>query len=99
MANFIERDKRKRTSFIEGLSRRTKIKSTLKERKLDMSSRYKMQIILNKLKSKAQRESLVNRCVHSERIHSVLSSYRLSRIELRNLASDGRINGLKKSSW
>ena len=99
MANLIERDKRKRTSFIEGLARRTKIKSTLRERKLDMTSRYKIQTILNKLKSKAQRESLVNRCVYSERIHSVLSSYRLSRIELRNLAGEGRINGLKKSSW
>ena len=99
MANFTERDRRKRTLFINELSRRTKIKNILKQRDLDMSTRYKVQMTLNKLNKNSQRERIVNRCVLTERVHSVLKSFKISRIELRNLAGEGYLNGLKKSSW
>ena len=99
MANFNERDRRKRQLYIQGLKRRTEIKNTLKDKNLPMAVRYKAQIILNKLNKNGAKTRLTNRCVNTTRSHSVLNSFRLSRIELRNLISQGLINGIKKSSW
>ena len=99
MANFNERDKRKRQLYIQGLEKRTEIKNILKDKSLPMTARYKAQIILNRLNKNAAKIRLTNRCVNTTRSQSVLKSFRLSRIELRNLIGQGLINGIKKSSW
>jgi ribosomal protein S14 len=38
-------------------------------------------------------------CFFTKRTRSVFSKFKLSRITFRELASFGKINGLKKSSW
>lgn len=39
------------------------------------------------------------RCEKCGRPHSVLSKFRICRICFRNLANEGQIPGVKKSSW
>jgi len=99
MANLIERDKRKRKSYLTLFLKREKIKRILKDRNQEMSVRYKAQIELNKLSKKGSKVRLANRCLITGRTHSVLKSFRISRIKLRELINMGLINGTKKSSW
>jgi small subunit ribosomal protein S14 len=99
MTNFIERDKRKRDCYLKLFSKRANLKSILRDKTQDLSTRYKAQIELNKLNKDSSRIRLSNRCTITGRTHSVASSFRLSRIKLRELISIGHVNGAKKSSW
>lgn len=99
MTNFIERDKNKRRIYLRTLKRKTEIKKLLNDRNLSMDLRYKIQIELNKLNKSSSQVGLKNRCIETGRTHSVLKSFKLSRIKLRELASKGSLNGLSKSSW
>lgn len=42
---------------------------------------------------------LKNRCILTARSKGICSDFKLSRIKVRELASNGLINGLKKVSW
>ena len=99
MANFIERDKRKRNCYLSSFEKRENLKKVLRDRNQDMSTRYKAQIELNKLSKDSSKIRISNRCLITGRTHSVLKSFRVSRIKLRELISVGPINGTKKSSW
>lgn len=99
MANFIERDKNKREFYLKTLKRKTEIKKLLNDRNLPTNQRYKIQIELNKLNKFSSQVGLKNRCIKTGRTHSILNSFKLSRIEVRELASNGKLNGLSKSSW
>jgi len=99
MTNFIERDKRKRKCYLTLFKKRENLKKLLKDRDQDMSIRYKAQLELNKLSKDSSRVRLSNRCLLTGRTHSVLKSFRISRIKIRELVSIGLINGTKKSSW
>tara|TARA_R110001592_G_scaffold150202_3_gene375983 strand:+ start:10840 stop:11139 length:300 start_codon:yes stop_codon:yes gene_type:complete len=99
MANLIERDKRRRECYLTLFKKRESLKRILKDREQDMSVRYKSQIELNKLSKDSSKRRLSNRCLITGRTHSVLKSFRLSRIKLRELISIGLVNGTKKSSW
>jgi len=99
MTNLIERDKRKRKCYLTLFEKREKIKKKLRNREQNISVRYKDQIELNKLSKNSSKVRLSNRCLITGRTHSVLKSFRISRIKLRELISIGLINGTKKSSW
>jgi small subunit ribosomal protein S14 len=99
MTNLIERDKLKRKCYLTLFEKREKIKRKLKNREQNISVRYKDQIELNKLSKNSSKVRLSNRCLITGRTHSVLKSFRISRIKLRELISIGLINGTKKSSW
>jgi len=99
MTNLIERDKRKRKSYLTLFEKRERLKKILKDRNQEMSTRYQAQIGLNKLSKNSSGVRLTNRCLMTGRTHSVLKSFRISRIKLRELVSIGLVNGTKKSSW
>jgi small subunit ribosomal protein S14 len=99
MSNLIERDKEKRKSFLIFFEKREKLKSLLKDKEQTMSIRYKAQLQLNKLPKNSSKVRLNNRCLITGRTHSILKSFRISRIKLRELISIGLITGIKKSSW
>jgi small subunit ribosomal protein S14 len=99
MTNLIQRDKRKRKCYLTLFKKREKLKVSLKNREQNISTRYKTQLELNKLSKDSSKIRLTNRCLMTGRTHSVLKSFRISRIKLRELISIGMINGIKKSSW
>lgn len=99
MANFIERDKRKRNCYLNFFKKRETLKKLLKDREQEMPIRYKAQIDLNNLVKDSSKVRLSNRCLITGRTHSVLKIFRMSRIKIRELISSGLINGTKKSSW
>jgi len=99
MTNLIERDKNKRRIYLKTLKQKVEIKKLLNDRDLSIDLRYKIQMELNRLNKFPSQISLKNRCIETGRTHSVLKSFKLSRIKLRELASKGNLNGLSKSSW
>lgn len=99
MTNFIERDKNKRKLYLKSLERKSNLKKLLNNRNLAVDLRYKIQVEYNKLNSNSSQVGLKNRCIETGRTHSILKSFKLSRIKLRELASKGGLNGLSKSSW
>jgi small subunit ribosomal protein S14 len=99
MANFIERDKRKRTEYLTLFKKRAALRDLLKDRDQDMAARYKAQISLHKLNKDSAKIRLSNRCLFTGRTHSVAKAFRVSRVKLRELISNGSVNGVRKSSW
>jgi small subunit ribosomal protein S14 len=99
MSNFIERDKRKRKSYLTFFEKREKLKKLLKDKKQEVSIRYETQLQLNKLPKNSSKIRLNNRCLITGRTHSIIKSFRVSRIKLRELISMGLITGIRKSSW
>ena len=66
---------------------------------LDKSIRNLYIYKLNDLSRNTSKTRLKNRCVISGRSRSVLNFCKLSRICLRELANNGLVSGIVKSSW
>jgi small subunit ribosomal protein S14 len=54
---------------------------------------------LQKLPKNSSPVRLKNRCAVSGRTRGYVRAFGLSRIELRNMAREGKIPGVKKASW
>ncbi len=85
--SWIERNKRK----MKTVAKYAKVRQKLKEEKDYVG--------LSMLPRDASPTRLVNRCVVTGRRHGYLRRFRISRIEFRELASNGMIPGVTKSSW
>ena len=55
--------------------------------------------LLDKLPKNSSKVRLRNRCALTGRGRGFISQYGISRIKFRDLASDGKIPGVTKSSW
>ncbi|MFT5466142.1 MAG: small subunit ribosomal protein S14 [Verrucomicrobiales bacterium] len=85
--SWIERNKRKMST----VEKYAKIRAKLKEEKDYVG--------LSMLPRDASPTRLVNRCQLSGRRRAFYRRFRLSRIAFRELASQGQIPGVTKSSW
>jgi len=81
------------------LKKREKLKKIINNRKLPLDERFSAQLKLAKLPRNSARVRIRNRCEISGRPHGVYRKLRISRIALRDLASNGKIPGMTKSSW
>ena len=93
-----------KTSAIQRNLKRIKLsnkflKKILKNRKLPLAERFEAQLKLAKLPRNSARVRVRNRCEITGRPHGVYRKLRISRIALRQLASEGKIPGMTKSSW
>ncbi len=85
--SWIERDKRKRETVAKYAAKRAELKAN------------KDYAGLNALPRDASPTRTVNRCLMSGRRRAFLRRFKLSRIAFRELASNGMIPGVTKSSW
>jgi len=85
--SWLERDKRKRETVAKWAELRAELKA-----KKDYSG-------LSQLPRNASPVRLTNRCVISGRRRAYLRRFKLSRITFRELATNGMIPGVTKSSW
>ena len=79
--------------------KREALKKIVKNRKLTLDERFKAQLKLAKLPRNSSKTRIRNRCEITGRPHGVYRKLKISRIALRELASQGRIPGMTKSSW
>ena len=81
------------------LKKREMLKKIIKNRKLPLDERFKAQLKLAKLPRNSAKIRIRNRCEITGRPHGVYRKLKISRIALRELASQGKIPGMTKSSW
>ena len=79
--------------------KRENLKKIIKNKKLPLKERFEAQLKLAKIPRNSARTRIRNRCEITGRPHGVYRKLRISRIALRDLALDGKIPGMTKSSW
>ena len=85
--------------FLRYENKRKKLKQIIKNKKLPLDERFKAQLKLAKIPRNSARNRIRNRCEITGRPHGVYRKLKISRIALRELASNGKIPGMTKSSW
>ena len=79
--------------------KRKKLKEMIYNKKLPLEERFEAQQKLSKLPKNSARIRIRNRCEITGRPHGVYRKLKISRIALRELASQGKVPGMVKSSW
>jgi small subunit ribosomal protein S14 len=80
-------------------AKRAALKAITKDMSLSMEDRFAAQLKLAALPRNSSKTRVRNRCEVSGRPRGYYRKLRMSRIALRDLASQGLIPGMTKSSW
>lgn len=95
----IEKNKRRVKMSIKDLTRRLALKGLIMNKKTSIDDRFQAQLKLSKMRRNGARSRIRNRCEMTGRPRGYHNRVKLSRIALRELASNGQIPGMNKSSW
>jgi small subunit ribosomal protein S14 len=79
--------------------KRAALKETIRDESKPMEERFKATLKLAELPRNSSPTRLNNRCQLTGRPRAYYRKLKLSRIMLRDLASQGKIPGMVKSSW
>ena len=99
MKYLIIKDIKKRKNYNKLEMKIFYLKSLVNITNLDKDLREKLYFKLQKYQKKISSIRLKNRCVVTYRSKSIYRDVKISRIFFRQTASDGLINGVRKSSW
>ena len=91
-------EKRKRLAK-KYAGKRARLLAIARDRSRSMEERFEAQLKLAKLPRNSAKVRIRNRCEISGRPRGYYRKLRMSRIALRELASQGLIPGMTKSSW
>jgi small subunit ribosomal protein S14 len=95
----IERNLKRERLVKKYAARRAELKATLANPKTTDEQFYQAQRALAELPRNASPVRLRNRCAITGRPRAFIRRYGLSRITFRELALNGKIPGVTKSSW
>jgi len=95
----IEKNKRRAKMAAAYAGRREALKATIMDRSAQPEERFQAALALAELPRNAARIRVRNRCEVSGRPRAYYRKLKMSRIALRELASQGLIPGMVKSSW
>ncbi len=95
----IERDKKRRRLAEKYKARRMRLKAIAADRSLPAEERFAARLKLAELPRNSSPTRLNNRCQLTGRPRAYYRKLKMSRIALRDLASQGQFPGLVKSSW
>ena len=95
----VEKNKRRRKMTAQYKSKRTALKAITQDRSKDMDERFAAQIKLAELPRNSSKTRIRNRCELTGRARGFYRKLKLCRNQLRELASQGMIPGMTKSSW
>jgi small subunit ribosomal protein S14 len=91
---------RKRTRMVKKFSaKRARLKAIAQDRSLPAEECFAARLKLAELPRNSAPVRIRNRCELSGRPRAYYRKFRISRIALRDLASQGQIPGMTKSSW
>jgi small subunit ribosomal protein S14 len=97
--SMVERNKKRRRLAQKFKTRRTRLKSVAADRNLPAEERFAARLKLAELPRNSSPTRIRNRCELTGRPRGYYRKLRMSRIALRDLASQGQIPGMVKSSW
>ena len=95
----IEKNKRRQALVEKYAARRNELRAIVKDRARDPEERFEATLQLAKLPRNSAPVRVRNRCAMTGRPRGYYRKFGLSRIALRDLASNGQIPGVLKSSW
>jgi small subunit ribosomal protein S14 len=91
---------RKRTQLVKRLAaKRARLKAVASDKELAPEERFAARLKLAEMPRNSSATRIKNRCELTGRPRSYYRKFKLSRIALRELASQGQIPGMVKSSW
>jgi small subunit ribosomal protein S14 len=95
----IERNKKREHLVEKYAAKRAELKRIMSDPNTSDEDFYAAQRKLTKLPRNSSKIRLRNRCSITGRPRAYLRKFGLSRLTFRELASDGKIPGVTKSSW
>jgi small subunit ribosomal protein S14 len=97
--SMIERDKKRRRLAKKYEARRARLKALAADQSIPAEERFAARLKLAEIPRNASPTRIHNRCDLTGRPRGYYRKLRMSRIALRDLASNGLIPGMVKSSW
>ncbi|MGD2024815.1 MAG: 30S ribosomal protein S14 [Methyloceanibacter sp.] len=97
--SMIERDKKRRRLAKKYEARRARLKAIARDESFPAEERFAARLKLAQIPRNASPTRIHNRCDLTGRPRGYYRKLRMSRIALRDLASNGLIPGMVKSSW
>ncbi len=95
----VERNKKRRRMAEKYADKRADLKAMAEDTNLPPEERFQARLKLAKLPRNSAKVRIRNRCELTGRPRAYYRKLRLSRVMLRELASQGQIPGMTKSSW
>lgn len=95
----VEKNKRRARMAAKFASKRERLKEVATDKSLPQEDRFAARLKLAQLPRNSAKTRVRNRCDLTGRPRAYYRKFRLSRIALRDLGSNGQIPGLVKSSW
>jgi small subunit ribosomal protein S14 len=95
----IERNNKRQRLAKQYAARRAKLKAMALDENLPLEDRFDARLKLAQLPRNSAPSRVRNRCELTGRPRGFYRKLKLSRIALRELASNGQIPGMTKSSW
>ena len=80
-------------------AKREKLLAVARDKDVTPEERFKANMALAKLPRNANPTRIRNRCEITGRPRGFYRKFKISRIALRELANDGKLPGVRKSSW
>ena len=97
--SMIERDKKRRRLAKKYEARRARLQAIARDESFPAEERFAARLKLAQIPRNASPTRIHNRCDLTGRPRGYYRKLRMSRIALRDLASNGLIPGMVKSSW
>ena len=95
----IQKNKRREHLVKKYANKRAELKAISKDPSLTPEDQFAARLKLAEMPRNSSRTRVRNRCEMSGRPRAFYRKFKLSRIALRDLASNGQIPGMTKSSW
>jgi len=95
----VEKNSRRRRLVAQYAERRQKLKDMANDQKVAPEARFAARLKLAELPRNSSKTRIRNRCELTGRARGYYRKLKLSRNQLRELASQGLIPGMVKSSW
>ena len=97
--SMVQRDLKRRKLYSKYKGKREKLLAVAKDKSLSAEERFEARLKLAQLPRNSSKNRIRNRCLITGRPRGVYRKFGLSRIAFRDLASDGKLPGVVKSSW
>jgi small subunit ribosomal protein S14 len=95
----VEKNRNRRTAVRQWEKRRKALKAIIMDRSKPAEERFRAQLKLATLPRNSSKIRIRNRCELTGRPRGFYRKMKISRIALRDLASNGQLPGMVKSSW
>jgi small subunit ribosomal protein S14 len=95
----VEKNERRKRMVDKFKAKRAELRKIVRDKSVEPEDRFNATLKLAELPRNGAAVRIRNRCIMTGRPRAYYRKFGLSRITLRDLASEGRIPGVVKASW